>query len=258
MSTVNRGVVRDKLLLYFDAANVNSFVSGSTKINNLVKDTLFGPVTGFPSYREENISGSLLNGPIYSTEVKGSIIFDGSNDYIDLSKHYFPGTIAALANLTIPLTLCSWIKTTNTQAGALAYVIKNPIFGELEDAGMPGVGVDNGYLTIAYYDYGINVSKKIQSNVFVADGNWHYVAFSLSPVDSRFNTGSWSVYLDGSKQVNQGNLPGFILDWIDGLGATRYGGFYNGSIAAFQIYKKNLSDSEVLQNYEVMKGRFGR
>ncbi len=95
MSTINRSVVKNGLILYFDAANVNSFVSGSTRLNNLANNT---------------VTGSLINGPVFNPASKGSITFDGTNDYIDLSRHYFPSNIPSFPLLSNNLTLCAWIK----------------------------------------------------------------------------------------------------------------------------------------------------
>ena len=60
-------IVTDGLVLQLDAVNSKSYVSGSTTWNDLSGN----------SY-----TGTLLNGVGYSSEVGGSLSFDGSNDYI--------------------------------------------------------------------------------------------------------------------------------------------------------------------------------
>jgi hypothetical protein len=58
-------IVTDGLVLYLDAGNPYSYVSGSTNWNDLSRSML---------------SGSLVNGPTYNTGSLGSIVFDGVDD----------------------------------------------------------------------------------------------------------------------------------------------------------------------------------
>jgi len=68
MSTVNRGIITDSIVLDFDAANIKSYVSGSTIWYDLTKN--------------EN-NGTLINGVAYNSLNNGSLFFDGSNDYVE-------------------------------------------------------------------------------------------------------------------------------------------------------------------------------
>jgi hypothetical protein len=62
-------IVTNGLVLYLDAANRISYVSGSTAWNDM---------SGFSN------NGTLVNGPTFNTGDGGSIVFDGVNDYITL------------------------------------------------------------------------------------------------------------------------------------------------------------------------------
>jgi hypothetical protein len=65
-------IVTDGLVLYLDAANPYSYVSGSLNWNDLSRSQL---------------SGSLVNGPTYSSANNGSIVFDGTNDYVNCGSN---------------------------------------------------------------------------------------------------------------------------------------------------------------------------
>ena len=69
MSTAEGGgnIVTDGLVLYLDAANTKSIVSGSTTWNDLSRS---------------NSNGRLLNGPIFDSGNGGNIVFDGSSNYV--------------------------------------------------------------------------------------------------------------------------------------------------------------------------------
>ena len=79
-------IVTNGLVLYLDAANPNSYISGSTSWNDIS--------------RSRN-NGTLTNGPIYNSSNGGNIVFDGSNDYM---------TIPSLPALGTNYSLCFWLK----------------------------------------------------------------------------------------------------------------------------------------------------
>ncbi len=67
-------VVTDGLVLYLDAANQYSYVSGSTSWNDISRG---------------GNNGILTNGPTYNSANGGSIVFDGTNDLIIKNQALF-------------------------------------------------------------------------------------------------------------------------------------------------------------------------
>jgi len=65
-------IVTDGLVLYLDAANTKSFISGSTTWNDISKN---------------KNDGTLINGPTFNPNNMGSIVFDGLNDYVNCGKN---------------------------------------------------------------------------------------------------------------------------------------------------------------------------
>jgi hypothetical protein len=59
--------VTDGLVLYMDAANSKSYVSGSTTWNDISRS---------------GNNGTLVNGPTFNSSNGGSIVFDGTDDYV--------------------------------------------------------------------------------------------------------------------------------------------------------------------------------
>lgn len=243
------GIVTDGLILDLDPARIDSYPKSGTICYNLIKNNL--TLVGSPAVTpNNNIFGTLTNGVQFNNTNGGVFTFDGVNDYINLSPHYIPSSDQKV-------TLMAWFKTSNTGTTvASPFPPNNTIFGELENAGMSGVGVDGGFLSIGYYDYGTPTWNIVRvTGTTVSDDNWHQVAFVLSP-SSNFSLGYWSVYLDGQILVNQQLLNGFVYSWIDGIGANLYGGYFNGSMSIIQLYNKLLSGNEILQNYNATKIRF--
>jgi hypothetical protein len=78
-----------------------------------------------------------------------------------------------------------------------------------------------------------------------------------------FITGSRKLYVNGILK-NSDNATGTIATNNGGMSIGVYGGYngsrgyyYNGDIAIIRVYSKELSASEVLINYNALKGRFG-
>jgi hypothetical protein len=83
-------IVTDGLVLYLDAANSYSYVSGSTSWNDISRG---------------GNNGTLVNGPTFNSGSGGSIVFDGVNDYCTFSN--LPtGFQAGITNYSISI----WFK----------------------------------------------------------------------------------------------------------------------------------------------------
>ena len=88
-------IVTNGLILYLDASNTKSYVSGSTTWRDLSGTA---------------ITGSLVNGPTFSSTNAGVITFDGTNDYVQVSDN---------ANLRSSSgTYSLWFNCTGTASGS--------------------------------------------------------------------------------------------------------------------------------------------
>ena len=91
-------IATNGLVLYLDAANRQSYVSGSTSWNDISNN---------------GNTGTLTNGPTFNSGSGGSIIFDGTNDYITLPNGLLSGTG--------DFTVNQWIKTDVTETGGTTF-----------------------------------------------------------------------------------------------------------------------------------------
>ena len=80
-------IVTDGLVLCLDAGNNKSYPSSGTAWNDLSGN---------------NNNGTLTNGPTFTGSFGGSIVFDGTNDYVDL------GNISQLKPTT-QITVSAWV-----------------------------------------------------------------------------------------------------------------------------------------------------
>lgn len=217
-------IVQKGLVLNLDAGNVNSY-SGT--------GTIWYDLSGNNNY------GTLINGPTYNSENKGGVVFDGVNDYadMDISEAIVSNTItisgfikwnAGTGGMFLGMTTyCVW-----TQSGTLGY--NN---GASNVIGISAATVSNLKL-IGYwhhYTFVMNKSGLLSTNKIYIDG----IQYSISPV-----------------VASDGNIPGFNNNLR--LCSWNASGFYgNMTYGYITVYKRELSLSEIQQNYNAAKGRFG-
>jgi len=226
-------VVRDGLILYVDAANSVCYINPNTTLNDLVS----------------NDPGLLLNGATYDNGDNGSFVFDGSNDYIDLGSR-----VSSLAP-SYPLSMDLWIWVSST----------NPYGG--------GVFSTNGTPPI-YYGFGVQIfSNFIFANIGDGTGGGsgnrrsYFTSTALVPevwnhVVVTVDTGNvFQFYLNGVLLSGVYSGSGGSINWGSGttqIGrATGYLTQFKGKVSNVKLYNKLLSQSEVLQNYNALKKRFG-
>jgi hypothetical protein len=236
-------VVTDGLVLYLDAANPNSYVSGSTTWRDISRS---------------GNNGTLVNGPTYSSANGGSIVFDGTNDYCIFTGDTFnisPGT-------TGEFSLEIWVYPTGPYSPYTPDASTTNLggfFGQSYFASSIGWGI--GMNTIS----GINnfafqvryLSAISQPTSSFTNNNWYHVVGTFTRNE---NT---RLYVNGSlrasvSNTNIGNLTLTPSNNNASIGRTGNLPYYaGGSISSARIYNKPLSATEVRQNYNATKTRFG-
>ena len=220
-------IITNGLVLYLDAANKQSYVSGSTS---------------WIDVSNNNNNGTLTNGPTLNTGSGGSIVFDGSNDYVE-TGYVFPSSTS--------YTMAVWAKSSGTG-------FSNRLMGNADStAGLTGTDIIWGALSST----NIYIVRRAGSNDGARDTNgnfsglnvgWHYVCVTYD------NAGvGMIVYVDTTSIATNTTL-GFTSSLTFRIGRDGNGSdAFNGNVAIVQIYNKALSALEVSQNYNATKGRFG-
>jgi hypothetical protein len=223
-------IATDGLVFYVDAANSKSYVSGSTTWNDISKN---------------NNNGTLTNGPIFDPANKGSIDFDGTNDLVVFNS------INSLPSFSISI----WFKCTGPgDAGGGTLTIYNTLFGfsggkRILVATSTNTGIAEGRVLVQMggSNYFSNISGIAETN------SWNNVVYTFEP-----NTAI--LYINAIQQTPQTN-PSVSFPTADiFLGAysnpiVAYA--MKGNIANTTIHSRTLSATEVLQNYNATKTRFG-
>jgi hypothetical protein len=222
----NARIVTDGIVLALNAADPNSYVSGSSTWFDLSGN---------------NLTGSLINTPTYSASNSGNFIFNGTNQNADLSN-------PSVLNVHLAFTLSTWFKL-SASANYQALIARGRGSGQWDGYEL---GFNGGTRTLRVSSEnaaGSLVTFDLVSNRVVDDGNWHYGVFT-------FNGTTGIMYVDGT---TAGSSTGYFNSnsYTNYVGRRAAGQYFSGSIANVGIYNRALASIEVQQNFNAQKARFG-
>ena len=216
-------IVTDGLVIHLDAANTKSYQSGSAT---------------WLDKSGNKYNGTLTNGPTFDSANGGSIVFDGSNDYIDISTS---------PNLTNPLTICTFINTSVITGS------NQVIYG-------PSANGNDNWLSISNNRAQIFATQTSDVNNFSVTGTTVIQANIWYHITGIVNNNVVSIYVNGVFEVASSAQAFTAGGWNSTarIGQRATGQFpFNGRIACVQGYNRALTASEILQNYNATKTRFG-
>lgn len=203
-----------------------------------------------------NNNSTLVNGPTYNTSQGGGIKFDATDDYatipdsnsIDLTTL----TISLWFNRGDILTLAAgdqqnfFIKGNTSAPGGDNFNYAVQLFGP------------TGGGRYAWQSPGIGFAALIPPSQVLFANQWYNLVFT------HVSTNTPIAYLNGIKQTNwTATNPTNALvtnTWratISGDVERNQAATFNGIMSIVQLYNRALSETEVLQNWNALKGRFG-
>ena len=187
---------------------------------------------------------TLINGPTFNSDNGGSIVFDGTNDYCQLSQSIFNTPFTGV-------TFSAWVYLNGSIGQALITgVWNNSIEGDVAALFIfnngPFVAVGDGNVS----ENGAGVSSAL--NI----GQWYNIAASWN------SNRTYKFYQNGSllgtgTQTGNGWNSYSTVNFDIGAQSDNDFRYFNGRIARTQVYNRTLLDSEVLRNYNRQKSRFG-
>ena len=225
-------IIEDGLVLCLDAANINSHPKSGTAWTDLA---------GFHD-------GTLTNGPTFSSDNGGCIVFDGTNDHVVLGG---TGAGAAISS-SLELTVMYWVRFNNVD------------FQDVLEFGSPNNEVirlgtsSNDKLTFKVRGGGRE--HEVATSQTISANQWYHFAASwkasTTPViyidgKTASSSNSWCSACPVTSMGNFDSLNKYI-----GLHVGGPGRYLNGRITCINLYSRQLSDDEIRRNYEATVGRF--
>lgn len=188
-----------------------------------------------------NHHGTIANSPLYSSSNNGCLLFDGGYNYITFGtgNDFFP----------MPeFTIDAWVKSSglgsDMSVGGVLSITYGIGFNYIGD-GVFRFYIDNGSTFTQINTTGFNAF----------DGVWHNIV--------AYNTGARSyLYIDGVYNNSGDAIWLGTTRWPTnivcmGIDANNHSiSRLSGYIGSLKVYKRVLSNAEILQNYNAIKGRY--
>jgi hypothetical protein len=212
-------IVSSGLVLCLDAANRKSYPGSGTTWTDL-------------SGRGNN--GSLVNGVGYSSGNLGSFVFDGVDDKVDCGNN-------PSVQITVG-TISAWFRATSANSGFNAIIAKQNAWS---------LFVENNILTS--YDWGNIVNRS--TGITVGNGAWNYAAMTFTETVGTPSNNA-IIYLNGTPVLTTTIKHSDHTIQVQ-VGEANAAQLITGNIAQASIYNRVLTATEIQQNYNALRGRFG-
>ena len=220
-----RGIVQNGLVLNLDAG-VNESYSGGTTWRDL----------------EGSNNGTLTNSPAFDRDKGGSFSFDGSNESIQGGDTY-------TNSVNGHHSACVWYKATgvpsnNDTAGAILFAQSN--------------NFDHGIVIYNSWAYQrIGYGSRINDGFYVDSIANNEVYFVVAQWDGS----TQKIWVDGELKASRSyTLTPYAVNpayQVGRWGHSIYTRHLNGNMYSVQLYNRALTATEITQNYNVTRHRFG-
>lgn len=230
----SQSIVNQGLALYLDASNPNSYPGSGATWNDL---------SGY------GYNGTLTNGPTYNSGNGGSIVFDGVDDYVAC------GNLGTFNNMSFQMfvKVLSNSGTYRAFGGAIGAGNDYDTGFNIDMQGGSSAAFTNCSIEGGFLRVGGGTNFMTSS---VSFGTWCNICFTVSPTFIQFYLNGVAQY--GTTRLNNGSSTIGMNNLV--LGARPYllpNTSINANIGDTQIYNRALTPTEVLQNYNALKARYG-
>ena len=231
-------IVTDNLVLCLDAGNTKSYPgTGETWTDIMGGD-----------------DATLENGPTFNSGNGGSIVLDGSNDYV------LNANSGVLPDAMVLFTFSIWMYFDANPSGSFGSSTKGSVIFSGNAVGKSEFiikvnGTSGPPYSISFGRYGGSTAGSCEvTNLDMPIQQWHNVVLV------RNGTSSQVMYLNGTS-IGTGNVSNSFTSasmYIGGAPSQAlYSGYFNGKIGNILKYNRALTAAEVKQNFDAQKERFG-
>jgi hypothetical protein len=215
-------VVTSGLTLAFDAGNLVSYGGDGTTWYDMTSN---------------GNNGTLTNGATYSGGTVPSIVLDGVDDYVIKSN------VTGLPNLESNFTIEAFIRPTSANYGNIAVL------------------ANSSYNLECQLLYTVNkvLVTKYGGDILVTANNNSVPMYNWSHIVYRQENNNGSIYINGQLNVSSSIIPqtatttNFLLGVYNTTAPQPFGGNYG----MVRVYNRALSASEISQNFNTYRRRYG-
>jgi len=221
-------IVTDGLVLALDAGNTKSYPGSGTAWTDLSGN---------------NHNATLTNGPTYNSDNGGSIVFDGTNDYVSetsaLSDSFLQGN----------WTISFWVNFDTISTGN--YTTDKTLLHHGSNSNSNGLHLSQRNSSFHIGLYGNDLDGTANT---VSTDIWYNVTFTLNNT-----TRLKQIYINGSLDNSHTGSSAYVGSGsntrIGGV-VLNFGNTLDGKMSNIVAYSRVLTAAEVKQNYNALKGRY--
>ena len=221
-------IITDGLVLCVDAANKRSYPGTGTTWTDLVGGN----------------NGTLTNGPTFSSDNRGGIQFDGTDDSVLLDNDIILGNASSITVWVRDLSSNGVIAGTNFVSRSFLASVRLGRHTLISSWPSDDPSETWGGLWFTYHWDAIATDTS---------NTWTHLSISRDGLIAYFYINGVANLMDSSCSGPCGD-NGYLVSNIGG--GTGYAATTSGRIAGLQIYNRALTDDEVGQNYNATRGRF--
>jgi len=230
-------LINSSLILWLDSGKTNSYPGSGTS---------WFDISG------NSHVGTLMGGPVFSSEAGGVLVFDGLNDsvHIPSTTNHFTWTPSGVGNNTLSIEM--WVRSTDTS-------------GRFLSKPWNGNGEYDYWITHNSFYNTVGTQQHDLAFPTLSTGNWEHIFAILTPTEKIvYRNGSLIGSVSHSITNNtptggNGNLSLCIMtlypygsSWT---GDTNYG--IQGNVGIVRMYSQVLTADQIRQNYNILRQRFG-
>ena len=217
-------IIEDGLVFAVDATNKKSYPGSGTTWADLAGSNM----------------GTLTNSPTFDSGNSGNLVFDGTDDYTQFNQSI---------SLT-EATFIAWIKRSGQQRAWSGI-----LFSRGGGGGTTGLGYRANTNQIGYHWNDASATYNWASGLTVPNGEWCMAVLSVSST-------SVTAYLCQESGITsatntRSHPPTTLGNLVIGRDPSRASRSISGNFSIGQIYNRALTSTEITQNYNALKGRFG-
>ena len=190
-------------------------------------------------------NGLLINGPTYNSANEGTIVFDGTNDYISFnSQPLSPTAFTVIVNVKFSSFTTQGASRRLVAINGTGYT-GNTFSLFVSNTGQIGYILGNGTGNLEDYSNAVGVPV-LELN------KWYHVCLTFNGSQKKIYIGGnlYSTYISPTTFSNPLNNKLLIGSYNGSIGLLQ------GSIGTVHIYNRALSDTEVMANYAIYSNRY--
>jgi len=229
-------ITTNGLVLCLDAANIKSYLGSGTTWKN---------IAGIGS-------GVLINGPTFNNLNGGRIVFDGSDDRVDLTSLGISIANSFTYEFWCIPTATHQIDGQSTSGAAgtsgQRYLIDATFFPSPDS----GSGISLGTNGVSVYEHAPSYMPPLLVNTTAISSS------VPTNIVVTYNNKTPSLYINSNFIVTGSTSPRTIVYGSPTIiGGNPSYGHFQGSVFLFNFYNRTLTATEIQQNFNALRRRFG-